>query len=140
MHNSLLFELVRERQITTERNDIKGTLYLNGVAICFTLEHRTYAIPTGLYTVEYSNSPKFGRHLPLICDDAYCPESRGIRIHAGNSIEDTKGCILVGLNTKTVGNNPYSTRLLESKSALDMICRIIELNPKRSMALIIYGE
>lgn len=138
MHKSLLFELERKRNCT--KDDVLGTLYLNGVAICFTLEHRQYAIPAGLYSIEYCDSPRFGRKLPLIYNDTDCQATRGLRIHAGNSISDTKGCVLVGLNTKTVGSNPYSARLLESKTALDMLCKIIELNPKRPIALVIYGE
>lgn len=140
MHNSLLFELERKRNYTPQNNDVCGTLYLNGVAICFTLECREYAIPAGLYTIEYCDSPRFGRKLPLVYNDTDCHASRGLRIHAGNSISDTKGCILVGMNTKTVGSNPFSHRLLESKAAVDSLCKIIELNPKRPIALLIYEE
>ncbi len=140
MHDSLFLELERNRNYDRENDDVLGTLYINGVAVCYTLEHRQYAIPTGLYTVEYCDSPKFGRKLPIIYNGTDCLPSRGLRIHAGNSIADTRGCVLVGLNTKTVGNNPYSTRLLESKAALDMLCKIIELNKTRPMALQIYRE
>ncbi len=140
MHNSLLFELKRKRNYNRDADDIDGTLYLNGVAICYTLEHRQYAIPEGLFSIQYCDSPRFGRKLPLIYNDTDCHATRGLRIHAGNSISDTKGCVLVGLDTRVVGSNPYSTRLLKSKDALDMICRIIELNAERTMALIVSGE
>lgn len=140
MHRSLLFELERRRNTTPGSDDVQGTLYLNGVAVCFTLEHRQFAIPAGIYTVEYCDSPRFGRKLPLIYNDTDCHCTRGLRIHAGNSISDTKGCVLVGMKTKMVGGDPYSARLLESKAALEMLCKIIEFNPKRPIALIIYGE
>lgn len=139
MERALLFSLERKRRFT-DGDDIEGILYVNGVALCFTLENKLYMIPQGLYTVAYNESPKFGRKLPLIYNDSDCRPARGLRIHAGNSISDTKGCVLVGMNTKTVGSNPYSIRLLESKSALDMLCKIVELNLASKMVLVIHGE
>lgn len=139
MERTLLFSLERKRLYTKDDN-IKGILYVNGVALCFTLENKKYMIPQGLYTIAYCESPKFGRKLPLIYNDSDCKPSRGLRIHSGNSISDTQGCVLIGMNTKTVGSNPYSIRLLESKSALEMLCKIIELNLASKMALVVHGE
>jgi hypothetical protein len=51
------------------------------------------AIPYGTYAVRKTWSPKYGRHMPEVCD---VPGFRGIRIHAGNDDGDTEGCILVG--------------------------------------------
>lgn len=139
MERTMLFSLERKHRFT-EGHDIEGMLYVNGVALCYTLEHKLWMIPQGVYTIAYNESPKFGRKLPLIYNDSDCKPSRGLRIHAGNSISDTKGCVLIGMNTKTVGSNPYSIRLLESRSALEMLCKIIELNLASKMALVIHGE
>ena len=57
------------------------------------------AIPTGRYRVELTKSKKFGRVLPLLYN---VKGFEGIRIHRGNTNEDTLGCILVGQN-KAVG-------------------------------------
>ena len=51
------------------------------------------AIPRGLYKVTTSQSYRFKRVLPEVLD---VPGFTGIRVHGGNTAEDTLGCILVG--------------------------------------------
>lgn len=138
MHNCILFELKRTPQHLRDGDAITGVLYMNGVAICRTLENAKYAIPVGLFAIDYCYSQKFGRKLPLINNDTDCLATRGLRIHAGNSISDTQGCILVGRDFKWIGC--HTARLLESKVAVETLCKIIELNPKRPIALLIYEE
>lgn len=53
------------------------------------------AIPTGRYKVEVTYSPKFKRYLPILLN---VKGFTGIRIHSGNTPEDTLGCLLVGYN------------------------------------------
>lgn len=53
------------------------------------------AIPKGTYKVEVTYSPKFKRYLPILLN---VNGFTGIRIHSGNSAEDTLGCLLVGFN------------------------------------------
>lgn len=78
-----------------------GTLMVDGVAECFTLEdvvravkiHGETAIPAGTFNVIVTKSQRFGRDLPLVEN---VPGFEGIRIHPGNDAADTDGCILVG--------------------------------------------
>ena len=55
------------------------------------------AIPEGRYLMRFTYSPKFGKRLFQLMD---VPLFDGIRIHSGNSVKDTQGCILVGNNMK----------------------------------------
>ena len=57
------------------------------------------AIPEGRYAVVISYSPKFEAWLPILLG---VPNVSGIRIHAGNTSNDTEGCFLVRKN-KLVG-------------------------------------
>lgn len=73
------------------------------------------AIPYGTYRVDITLSPKFQRYLPLLIDVEHF---KYIRIHAGNSIKDTDGCILVGEN-KVKGGLVNSLRTLDN--LMDML-------------------
>jgi len=80
-----------------------GSLYVDGHFYCHTLEdverehEKIYgetAIPKGLYDVIMSYSPRFKRPLPELLN---VPNFTNVRIHSGNSVQDTDGCILVGI-------------------------------------------
>lgn len=79
-----------------------GTLSIDGVYQCFTLEDRIRdekvygrtAISAGIYSVDVTFSNRFKAYMPLLLK---VPNFEGVRIHPGNTAEDTEGCILVGL-------------------------------------------
>jgi hypothetical protein len=51
------------------------------------------AIPTGVYAVRRTQSPKYKKLMPLLLG---VPGYEGVRIHAGNDADDTEGCLLPG--------------------------------------------
>lgn len=72
---------------------LKGDVWKCGTY--FTIENFDKMLPDGTYRVKVTYSPKFKRDVPIVYNDEV-PESRGIRIHEGNIVQNTKGCILVG--------------------------------------------
>ena len=97
---------------------LKDELYLNGIKLCDCINPGI--LTTGLYNLEINYSPKFKTDLPLIYNDHF-PASRGFRIHQGNTLKDTQGCILVGkLNKNGI--------LIDSLKTLDYVKYIIKTN------------
>jgi hypothetical protein len=123
-------KLTLKRNIYTTHSTI-GELYLDNEFICYTLEdvvradgvkiYGETAIPDGKYSVCLSYSNRFKRVMPLLYNHPDLSVRgdgdvifRGIRIHSGNTDEDTLGCILVG-ETKTgdfVGHSRRAYRVL----------------------------
>ena len=83
-----------------------GKMYIDGEYITDTIEDRfreiekkedkvygVTAIPCGSYPVVLDFSSKYSKMMPHILD---VPYFSGIRIHSGNSDEDSLGCLIVG--------------------------------------------
>lgn len=92
---------------------VLGSLYVGGFRVCETLENKAKLIPCGEYNLNVSKSQRFCRMLPLVYNDKV-PMHRGIRIHVGNSVKDSSGCILVGF-----GRN--GDRLVNSRNAESVV-------------------
>ena len=107
-------------RFTSTDEAVLGSLYLNGAFICYTLENAAKAIPCGMYNVQNSKSPKFKRELPLL-QNAKVPASRGIRIHVGNTVASSSGCILVGMGRSTEDFSVTESRPAETM--VTMLCR-----------------
>ena len=114
--------LVLVRDTFTE-TAILGRLFLGGTCICFTLENRAKAIPCGVYNIANSKSPKFKRELPLLYGYKVS-ESRGIRIHAGNTSKDSAGCVLVGMGRDIAPDGSLTESRL-AETMVTMLCRTV---------------
>ena len=67
--------------------------------ICDTLENADYLVPSLIYRVTVTQSPKFRRLLPLLNQ---VPGRTGIRVHRGTKPEHSLGCILVSADNEQV--------------------------------------
>ena len=120
-----MFTLVRDKRTGTA---ILGRLFMGDTCICYTLENATKAIPVGLYSIENSKSPKFGRELPLLFSDKV-PSRRGVRIHSGNTYQDSAACVLVGM--KRDDSKERIDESMDAEKMVTMLCRNV-----RSLAIV----
>ena len=109
----MLIKLIRNQP---QGKALFGQLYVDGEYFCDTLENTDYAIPTGFYRLRVTMSPRFKIFLPIL--DGVIGRT-GIRIHAGNTIDHTEGCILVG-----EADLP-NLRLLSSLKTLHRLCDVL---------------
>ena len=107
-----IIEIVRD-PANSPAGMVFGRLYLNGQPLLYTLEPDIMMrIRPGTYSAQIYQSPRNGRVLLLDV-----PGRTFIEIHAGNSVKDTTGCILVGTSRhgKEVWHSRSAMRqLLES--------------------------
>ena len=115
----MLVKLIRNQP---QGKALFGQIYVDGEYFCDTLENTDYAIPTGFYRLRVTMSPRFKIFLPIL--DGVIGRT-GIRIHAGNTIDHTEGCILVG-----EADLP-NLRLLSSLKTLHRLCDVL-LNHKNT--------
>lgn len=127
-------ELVLKREPSAEKTTL-GKLYLkkgsNLHYLAETLEdvvrpsgEKVYgntAIPPGKYTLSVTMSNRFKKNLPLL---AKVPNFEGVRIHGGNTHENTEGCILVG----KVRNN--KTRISDCAGSVQEVISLIRAADK----------
>ena len=106
-----------------------GKMYVEGQYVCDvledkvrelnTIEDKVYgqtAIPEGTYEVKLTYSPRFKMVLPEVLD---VPFFSGIRIHAGNTADDSEGCLLVG-------ENKVKGKVINSKKTLERLLKILK--------------
>ncbi len=66
------------------------------------------AIPAGRYEIRDTYSPRFKKHVLELIG---VPGFQGVRIHSGNTADDTEGCLILGLKGTEIG-------VAESRSAM----------------------
>jgi hypothetical protein len=126
-------KLLVQREPTVEGTTF-GSLYLDGHRFLDTLEDSirevagvavekwkirgASAIPAGTYPLVLSLSNRFKRILPEVLN---VPGFTAIRIHPGNTISDTEGCLLVGSwrNGRTVTGSRVAIEKLMERLLVD---------------------
>lgn len=83
------------------------------------------AIPEGEYKIVMSPSAKFGKNMPYLLD---VPQFEGIMIHPGNTVDDTKGCILVGVKS--------GTGLMVSRATFEKLMKILNSEDDNTIEII----
>jgi hypothetical protein len=68
---------------------------------------RQTCIPRGKYKIVVTYSNRFKRELPLL---VAVPGFSGVRIHPGNTVEDTEGCLLPGSSFAPLGDGLYTVQ------------------------------
>lgn len=125
-------KLIRE-PLTPESKAIMGQLLVDGCYVCDTLEllpnrearnlleryGKGCCVAPGFYRMDLCKSPRFGEVLPLLRNVIGRSD---IRIHAGNKVADTRGCILVGTRADGIGQEP---RLTGSRKALAQLMQLL---------------
>lgn len=129
-----------------------GALYVNDCFVCWTLEDvirepvtrpfsdldpwvRSWkqkgatAIPAGRYSIAMEWSEKFQRNLPEL---KQVPAFTEVKIHPGNSPDDTEGCILVGLDRD-------HRMVLRSRDALFALMSRLHATPGEAIVIDIHN-
>ena len=141
---------IRINRIARKEQYTIGNMYVDDTYFCDTLEDADRgladtmqideilakkvkaqtAIPTGKYDVILTFSQRFKRVLPLLLN---VKGFEGIRIHAGNTAEDTEGCLLVG-------ENKEKGKVLNSRATFEKLMSIFLSCEKRKEQMTIKIE
>lgn len=115
-----------------------GELWMDGKFFCYTLEdtirpimakiYGNTAIPQGTYTLIVSYSNRFQKYMPEVLNVS---GFKGVRIHTGNTIADTLGCLIVGERTD-------GKVLFDSKLAYDRLLAEIKTVEQKEKITIEY--
>ena len=118
--------IVMVRDDCTEQRTL-GTMVFPDGYVCQTLEDPVRpagvkvmgdtAIPSGTFQVTITRSKRFQKMLPLLNN---VPGFGGVRIHPGNGIGDTAGCVLVGTQRGTFSTGGGQT-ILHSREAMEQV-------------------
>jgi hypothetical protein len=92
--------ILRLARLESNKDAVRGVLYVDGRIRFATLEDpwnenkiAASCVPTGRYICKRVQSPKFGNTFEV----TGVPGRSKILFHAGNTSDDTTGCILLGL-------------------------------------------
>lgn len=113
-------ELIRYK---VKGDTVMGVLidYNWNLGVYYTIEKLGKMIPPGAHWIQLTYSPKFKKDLPLIWSNTV-HKNRGIRVHSGNTVKDTDGCILIG--------NTADLTLLKIGSSVPAVAQLVKAMDK----------
>jgi hypothetical protein len=113
-------ELIRYK---IKDDTVMGVLidYNWNLGVYYTIEKLGKMIPPGAYWMQLAYSPKFKKDLPLIWSEKV-HKNRGIRVHSGNTVKDTNGCILIG--------NTADLTLLKIANSVPAVAQLVKAMDK----------
>jgi hypothetical protein len=111
------------QRLPSEEKRTHGDLYVDGQWFCYTLEDVVRpvkikgetAIPAGRYRLTLEHSPRFG---PNTITVHKVPDFVGVRVHGGNTENNTEGCPLVGMERTDTGIRNCKPALDELKQEI----------------------
>ncbi len=118
-----------------------GAVVVNNHLFCTSLELPDYdnnsdisRIPAGVYEAILTYSPTFKKELYRLSN---VPDRIGVLIHSGNTVENTKGCILLGQypgklpvhdeNLRAVLNSGNTLKKFHEKCETEIMITIIDM-------------
>lgn len=126
MYKTKNIEIEILRVVTQPKHPTRGVLIFNQDIIGTTLElpwegniRKVSCIPLGLYECKrvYDRKTSGGLFIPTTFEVMDVPNRDGILFHIGNTVNDTQGCILIGLG---FGIIEKKRAILNSKLGFDM--------------------
>ena len=113
--------LLTLRRVCTSEKGTFGVIVRDDIPICLTCEdpwndnrREISCIPSGTYIFKKFNGTKYKD----VWEIENIPGRDAILIHAGNTIDDTRGCILVGRSFSYLGSLPS---VMQSREALQIL-------------------
>lgn len=117
--------MIEIKRVTSNKDYTLGVLSINNDPLFFTLEEawnnnspQTSCIPIGYYLLKKHYSPKFKECYKVFDLQGREPANRSqILIHAGNTTEDTIGCILLGMQISEINGKKA---IVNSRNAITL--------------------
>jgi hypothetical protein len=108
----------------------EGSLDIDGVFECYTLENTACLIPEGEYDLVWYPSPRWNQSVPFVSG---VPWRSYIEIHAANWPRQLDGCTAVGERRLTDAIEQSEMAFNDLKAKLQLPCKIIYTSTRHDL-------
>jgi hypothetical protein len=119
--------------VTVTRNPLwsddratEGTLDIDGVFQCYTMENTQYLTPDGTYDLVWYPSPRWHQWVPQVM----VPDRTNIEIHPANWPNQLDGCTAVGEQRIKDMVEQSDLAFIALKTKLQLPCKIVYIHSK----------